>query len=225
MDVGGTNLAALSKVSAHGAGSVLVEDYIFTITSEAAAYDGTGLRISPDIFAPGGRCILTFRVRKTSGTLAGIGGHATAFSQAALYLDGEKRAERWTQGAPLPDDEEEHMIELHLIFGGGAEADALYIQPNRGFADASGPYSVQIWDLQVERGTVATDWYPAPEDIQDSMELQLTNARAQITAATDAIRQEVEATYARADDLDAAVARLNTLAEQTEDSFTWTIQQ
>lgn len=35
----------------------------------------------------------------------------------------------------------------------------------------------------------------------------------------------MEATYAHADDLDSAIARLNTLAEQTEDSFSWTIQQ
>lgn len=170
--MGGVNLAALSHVSANGSGTLLVEEFIFTITCEAAAYDGTGLIIAPELFVAGKRYILTFRVRKTSGTLSGVGGHAAGFTQLALYVDGERRAEPWLLGTALPDDMEEHFVKLHLTCQGADANNALYIQPNRGFTQASGPYSVQIWDVQVERGAVATDWYPALEDIQESMELQ-----------------------------------------------------
>lgn len=205
-EVGGVNLAALSRISANGTAVVLLEEFTFTITCEAAAYDGCGLKISSAIFAVGGRYILSFQLRRTSGTLSGIGGHMAGYEQAALYVDGQQCAESWNTGISWPDDGAEHRVELHLIYQGNAEDNDLYIQPNRGAAQ-SGPYSVQISQIQVERGNIATDWYPASEDIQENMELQLTNLRTQLLAATDAIRQEVEASYARADDLDSAVMR------------------
>lgn len=225
MEVGGVNLAALSQISTSGTASVLLEEFTFTITCDAAAYDACGLMISSAIFVVGGRYILSFALRKTSGILSGVGGHMAGFEQEALYIDGQRRMDRWSSGTALPDDENEHRIELHLTYRGGAADNNLYVQPNCGFAETSGPYSVQISRIQVERGSIATDWYPASEDIQEHVELQLTNVRTQITAATNSIRQEVEADYARADDLENTVARLNSLSEQTEDSFTWTVQQ
>ena len=130
----------------------------------------------------------------------------------------------WNNGVSVGNDTSEHSFEVHFTYLGNGSDKALYIQPNWGSA-SSGPYTLQIYDLKVETGIIATDWFPAPEDISDQIELQLQNARSQITATADAIRQEVEATYARADDLDKAVQRLSTLAEQTESSFTWTVQQ
>ena len=82
-----------------------------------------------------------------------------------------------------------------------------------------------MWDIQVERGTVATDWAPSPDDIQESVEMQLTDTRSQITSTAAAIRQEVEANYALSSDLSTVAARLTTVSEQTDSNFTWTAQQ
>ncbi len=206
VDVGGVNLAAISSISGYGAATFLREDYTFTITSNAASYDSSGLKIDSGIFEVGQRYVLTFRMSKTSGIVNTIGGHMSGCTQKALHLNGVKQSKTWSAGITIPSGVTESVVELHFVYVGTASDNNLYIQPNRG-ATTSGAYAVQIWDIQVEKGTVATSWYPAIEDIEVEMELQLTNARAQITAATDAIRQEVETTYARADDLNTAVVR------------------
>ena len=41
----------------HGTVSLLGEDYLYTLTSSAAAYDGGGLKIASDIFEAGKRYI------------------------------------------------------------------------------------------------------------------------------------------------------------------------
>lgn len=116
VDVGGTNLAALSKIHAVGTANVLAEDYTITITCDAPAYDGCGVAISPDIFAAGKQYILTFKARKNSGSILGIGGQADGFVQQALYVDGSLKDDLWSTGTMLPNDGVEHAIELHLIY-------------------------------------------------------------------------------------------------------------
>lgn len=78
-------------------------------------------------------------------------------------------------------------------------------------------------NLQLESGTVATDWRAAPEDGQESLELKLQSVYAQISNEGDSIRQEVQATYARASDMTQVQEKVGTLSEQTESNYTWAV--
>lgn len=67
------------------------------------------------------------------------------------------------------------------------------------------------------------DW----EAVQDEewLERKLSSVYAQISTETDAIRQEVKATYASSSDLGQMREQLTTLSEQTENNFTWAVSQ
>lgn len=75
-------------------------------------------------------------------------------------------------------------------------------------SDGSTPYTVNWWDLKAELGNKATDWTPAPEDVDAdiskvdgkfanySTTAQMNNAITQaITAESNSIRLEVSGTY------------------------------
>lgn len=79
--------------------------------------------------------------------------------------------------------------------------------------------------IKVEKGNRATDWTAAPEDAEESLEMKLTAVHAQISTEADSIRQEVQATYAAASDLNSVQQQMTTLSEQTENGMTWAITQ
>lgn len=68
-----------------------------------------------------------------------------------------------------------------------------------------------------------TEW----ETVQNEewLEEKLVSVYAQISTATDSIRQEVQATYASATDVASMKKQLSTLSEQSENNFTWSVTQ
>ncbi len=94
-----------------------------------------------------------------------------------------------------------------------------------GRAGETSGVGITVNRIKLERGSIATDWSPAPDDALQGVELQLADTRSQISSTATAIRQEVEANYALSSDLSTVAARLNTVAEQTDSGFTWTTSQ
>lgn len=85
---------------------------------------------------------------------------------------------------------------------------------NEGF-DVSGTEAVlYIKDVKLEKGNKATDWTPAPEDYYTR-----TETDAAITVESEAIKSEVQATYATQD----SVTDLSTRVDQTAESITESI--
>ena len=90
---------------------------------------------------------------------------------------------------------------------------------------SDGTAATTIHLIKLERGNRATDWTAAPEDAEENLELKLAAVHAQISNTGDTIRQEVQANYAPASDLSNIREQVSTLAEQTEDNYTWSISR
>ena len=87
---------------------------------------------------------------------------------------------------------------------------------------AAGDY-IALSNLKLEKGHRATDWTAAPEDTEEVVETKLASVHARISNEGEAIRQEVQATYALASDMNRVTERVSTLSEQSESNYTWAV--
>ena len=83
---------------------------------------------------------------------------------------------------------------------------------------------MEIRRAKLESGEIATDWSPAPADVDENVERQLTSVRAEITNLGDSILSEVSTKYAAKTDLGTLQTQVSTLATQTSTDFTWATQ-
>ena len=89
---------------------------------------------------------------------------------------------------------------------------------------ASGNTAIsRIHWVKLEKGNRATDYTAAPEDSEEALELKLAAVRAQISTEADSIRSEVQASYALSSDMSQVREQVGTLAEQTENNYTWAV--
>ena len=108
VEVGATNRASRSLIRAQGSCTVNVEDYTYSIDCPTTAYDGCGLKIDESIFEAGKSYVLSFKIRKGSGALVGIGGHSSAFLTKQMVCDGNEALGAWNTGLALPNDTNTH---------------------------------------------------------------------------------------------------------------------
>ena len=87
---------------------------------------------------------------------------------------------------------------------------------------AAGDY-ISVSNLKLEKGNRVTDWTAAPEDDAEELETKLAAVNARISNEGDSIRQEVQATYALATDMTQVRSQVSTIAEQTENNYTWAV--
>ena len=173
IEIGGRNLAH-NNVIAHSGVTVnnALNDgvYGWNITKRDA-YAGTQLK--DNIFTSGETYTLSYFFKGTSGTLKNIGGHSSDFTFLKIILDGKQldlnlNTNNYGVGIQLYEDGaegtpfKEHYIALTFLVKEEVSSDEnFYIQPNRGLTD----YIVyDLWNIKVEKGNMATDWTPAPED-------------------------------------------------------------
>ena len=83
--------------------------------------------------------------------------------------------------------------------------------------------TTKIHWIKVEKGNRATDYTSAPEDAEEALALKLAAVHAQISTEADSIRSEVQASYALASDMSQVREQVGTLAEQTENNYTWAV--
>ena len=88
---------------------------------------------------------------------------------------------------------------------------------------SSGAGVSMIHWAKLEKGNRATDWTAAPEDAEEALELKLAAVHAQISTEADSIRSEVQASYALSSDMSQIREQVGTLAEQTENNYTWSV--
>jgi len=177
LQIGGRNLLTKTKIVSY-TNPYTEENYVYTGTYG----NGAGLKLSYTIFTVGADYILSFKFKKITGTLTGIGGHSMGFITNRFLIDGIEQNKSYSVGGLINDDTETHSVEVHLIYNGNASDNFLYIQPNRNHYNSSNDSQFQIWDLQIEKGNKATDWSPAPEDVDSSIN------QAQTTADTATIK-------------------------------------
>jgi len=164
LKIGGRNLLAKAKIVSYN-NPYTEENYVYTGTYG----NGAGLKLSSTIFTVGVDYILSFKLKKVTGTLTGIGGHSASFTTNKFLIDGVEQNKSYSSGGLINDDTETHSVEVHLTYNGNTSDNFLYIQPNRNHYNSSNDSQFQIWDLQIEIGNKATDWTPAPEDVDSAI--------------------------------------------------------
>lgn len=158
--VGGRNLLTKAKIGSFN-NPYTEENYVYTGTYG----NGAGLKFSSTMFTVGVDYVLSFKFKKITGTLTSIGGHSNGFTTNKFLIDGVEQSNSYSTGGLINDNTETHSVEVYLTYNGNNSDNNLYIQPNRNHYNSSNDSQFQIWDLQIEIGNKATDWKPAPEDI------------------------------------------------------------
>lgn len=124
-----------------------------------------GLKILENITAPDQQYVLSYKLKKTGGTLASIGGHCDAYDTNKFELDGITQKGNPQSGFTMKDDALTHTVKWYFTRTNNDVIDKnLYIQVNR--KSGGGSVTFDLWDIKLEKGNKATDWTPAPEDVQ-----------------------------------------------------------
>ena len=171
LEIGGRNLASKTAVLAHTT-PYTETNYVYQGSYGA----GAGLKFPVSIFTVGENYVLSFKIKKVSGTFTYIGGHDAGFACKAFYVDAVKSSKIYSSGQSVVDDTNTHVINVYLTYNGNASDNNLYIQPNRGGYISENTSVFQIWDIKIEKGNKATDWTPAPEDVQYEIDAAQTTA-------------------------------------------------
>ena len=154
------NLAPLRLLKTAQA-KATIENYHWYVDKTATA---GGIYLQTTELTAGETYTLSYKFRKTTGTLEAIGGHAQAFTQVRWFVDGVQQSTTYMTGSALADDDTIHEI-IYVGKYNGTSSDNnlnLYIQPNR---RKSTLVNFECWDIKVELGSEATPWLPAEEDM------------------------------------------------------------
>lgn len=129
----------------------------FSVTVASSANYG-GIYIPSSVFEASTQYTLSYKFRKTDGTLSNIGwaGASGRFVFDRITVDG---TESTSIPHDLSNDANEHTVVV--TFTTKASLDSLHIQANRASATA---VTVKYWDLQLEKGGTASAWSPCTLD-------------------------------------------------------------
>ena len=174
LSVGGRNLIDYSMITS-SSGNLDKSNYVkkglitFGITG---IYSGVGIDASK--LEPNTEYVMSYKYQKTSGTLVSFGGHtAKVYENNLAYVDGSTKGSLYSgnKSVFVKDDNEIHSVVVKFTTPSTiTPSDLIYIQPNRGYDTK---VSVSIYDWKLEKGSVPTDWTPAPEDMLGEADFQI----------------------------------------------------
>lgn len=177
IQVGGRNLAKNSMIVVFG-GTLDKGDYISSGTL-ISTVNGTsqGFRFdSQSIYEANQQYVLSFCIQKQSGTINQLGmtHNGKSHKDIKVVCDGVSKgdfSQANTSVGAIMNDGNVHKIEVYFTTSSDIPADSgvayTYIQLNK----ATGtPCSAKITKFKLEKGTKATDWSPAPEDINSAID-------------------------------------------------------
>lgn len=165
---GGRNLITKDSVSTN---NTTEKDYVYTLSGHPD--NRAGISVSHELFETNTDYVITFKIKKLSGSITNIGGHSSQIAQTSttqIYCDGQLVQEGVMWGSSsieYPDDNETHQYEIRFKTTTDFDGDnpTWHIQPNRLIYETE--YVAEIWDWQLEKGNKATDWSPAPEEMEN----------------------------------------------------------
>ena len=153
--IGGRNLLETDKVEPY-INSYVRTGYTFRVSTSARG----GLKLPNNAIKPGTEYVLSFKTKKISGNVTTMAGHAGSITPTNFSMDGQDVGTSFS--CVYPNDTKEHQFVLHFVSRPTIE-DWVYIQPNRSHYGSS--YVMDIWDIQLEKGNVVTDWTPHPDEL------------------------------------------------------------
>lgn len=146
--------------------------------------------------------IVSFKMRVTSGTVNSFYlWNGKGHTNNSVYVDGIKSGTLHAD-VSFPTDDQYHQITAYFTATGTTSTEAsdidinhhLILQPIKGTAAT---YTVQLLNFKIEKGNKATDWTPAPEDVQTailSTKSEISDVSSQVDKNKQAIEQRVTKT-------------------------------
>lgn len=173
ISVGGRNLARKTNIQPFDSTHMTkfdITNYIFNgVIDLIVTGESSGFRYdSKDYYEPNTEYVLSYYITKTSGTLdAFYGSHnGKNIIYGDYYIDGLKISSRGYDNGSVLNDGKRHKIEVHYTTPSSVPDDNgvsfTYIQPGRN--NSKFPIGIKIDHFKLEKGNIATDWTPAPED-------------------------------------------------------------
>ncbi|MCM3396778.1 gp58-like family protein [Oceanobacillus profundus] len=164
LEIGGSNLAPIASFLSWSNGGYVRDGYTIRITGPSS-----GMSIHQDYYEPNTEYVFSFKFRKISGTIKDVSGHSNVAVSSSIkaYRDGVFIRDGWSTGDnDFPNDNKvyHYAVKFKTASIIGTTSDRIYIQPNRANGYRNN-YVAEIWDIQLEKGTIVTDWSPAPEDL------------------------------------------------------------
>ena len=166
LEIGGRNLAKRENIIAYDTSFSKIDGYEYT----QLVGNGAGIKFPASMFTEDTEYVLSFKFQKVSGTLTSIAGHSTSFETRNVVINGESFSQGWTTTHEIEDSEAIQTCVVYLRRYTASENPStdnnLYIQPERSRYHTSNDITIKYWDIKIEKGNKATDWTPAPEDIE-----------------------------------------------------------
>lgn len=164
LEIGGRNLADWNNIIKQGAYTHLVGNR-YLLNPKAINH---GFKPKTDKLNVGDYGVLSYKIKYISGLLINFGGHCSQ-TVLKISIDGNiiSRPNYHTGlSKSYIEDGEEHLVELYFKKNSTIPANAhIGIELNRYYFDPFDSF-FEVWDIKLEKGSIPTDWTPAPEDFQ-----------------------------------------------------------
>ena len=135
-----------NKIAIQSGTVVTNNNGIYTVTADGS---WEGIYILPDNFEVGKTYVLSYKIRKTAGTLLNIGGHCEGATQRLFTIDGVSIETNYGNSSSnninITNDTNTHSIVFEFTFNGNKSNNNIYIQPNRGNATS---VTVEISEIE-----------------------------------------------------------------------------
>lgn len=206
------------------------EDNAFTISSNSTdkyISNFNGKRIYSD-FKFSGNEIITVQGKSNKAWSSIHGGSSTNKNRVGYWLYFCTSLENAKQGA----------YAYHLFLGGNDKSttfkytlkhnhpDAPYLAFRfNAYSDGVETFTYKFWGIKLELGNKATDWTPAPEDVDNAINEERTTRQSAIETKANEITSKVSETYVSNSAFEYYQNTLSSQFTQTKKDFTWSINQ
>ena len=191
-----------------------------TVTFDcAAAYDG--IFVTFDVIEPNTEYTLSYTLTKNSGVLTNIGGHCyPTWTNNKFYINDVDTGTNYSVAKIIADSTESYKIKVVFTTPATIPADInaerIYIQPNRGLTTS---VSVTVGNFKMEKGNKVTDWSPAPEDVNNSIN-KVTSKVSEISADLSGITSRVSTVEKDVSTVSGDIKSLSTRMSSAESKIT-----
>lgn len=121
-----------------------------------------------------------------------------------------------------------YHVEQKIIIPAKASANvgtAAYIQFYNSNANVEASFTARFRNVKLELGNKATDWTPAPEDVDEAINTERTERQSAIETKANEITSKVSETYVSNSALNHYKEEVSTQFSQTKSDFTWTVNK
>src|SRR5699024_10880290 len=167
ISVGSRNYAYKDSIGKISLDLFNTDDYPLIYIKPTPVSITAGIKISNTLFEVGETYTLSFTIQNLEDgeEIYQLGGNSNGFETLSVSMDGVEYSGQWNI-APIKTSlgYDEHKVIVKLKFTGMSSDSNLYIQPNRGGTGFKN-YHALIKNININKGTIATDWSPAVEDM------------------------------------------------------------